>query len=109
MPVPTRQRTALQSDAHHSGRLRANDRGERLRRGGTLALPERLAAAIDHADRGLLQRHVESNVLFHHTPPCSSTVSLNTSDLGAAGGHSPAITPCQLVAFGPTRRAGRRN
>jgi len=76
MPGPTRQRAALQPDARHPGRPRANDRRECLWRGDTPPLPERFTAAVNHADRGLLQRHVESNVLFHHTPPsCSNRQS----------------------------------
>src|SRR3954470_19939775 len=60
VPVPGRQRTALQTDAHRLGRPRAEGRGDRLRGGGAFAFPDHLAAAIEDTDRALLLRDVQS-------------------------------------------------
>src|SRR3954465_13574744 len=69
VPVPGRQGTALQTDAHRLGRPRADGRSDRLRGGGALAFPDHLAAAIDDTDRGLLLRDVQSYILFHASSP----------------------------------------
>ena len=59
MPVPDRQGTALQTDAHRLGRPCADSRGNRLRAGGAFSFPDHLAAAVDNTDRGLLLRDVQ--------------------------------------------------
>src|SRR4051794_485138 len=69
VPVPSRQGTALQTDAHRLRRPRADGRGDRLRGGGALAFPDHLAAAVDNADRGLLLRDVQPDILFHTSSP----------------------------------------
>ena len=69
VPVPGRQGTALQTDAHRLGRPRADGRSDCLRGGGALAFPDHLAAAIDDTDRGLLLRDVQSDILFHASSP----------------------------------------
>src|SRR6188472_4241867 len=69
VPVPGRQGTALQTDAHRLGRPRAQGRSDRLRGGGALAFPDYLAVAVDDADRGLLLRDVQSDILFHASSP----------------------------------------
>ena len=81
VPVPGRQRTALQADAGDLGRPGANSPGDRLRCGRALALPECLAACVDDTDRGLLQRHVQSNILFHVFLPRLPHFGLITADL----------------------------
>src|ERR687894_48885 len=94
VPVPGRQGTALQTDAHRLGRPRADGRCDRLWGGGALAFPDHLAAAIDDTDRGLLLRDVQPDILFHACSP--QWVRWHQTPI-AAGGHRPAITPCQLV------------
>src|SRR3954447_4387877 len=69
VPVPSRQGTALQTDAHRLRRPRADSRGDRLRGGGALAFPDHLTAAVDDADRGLLLRDVQPDILFHASSP----------------------------------------
>src|SRR3954447_7433294 len=46
VPVPSRQGTTLQPDAHRLGRPGVDSRGNRLRGGGALAFPDHLAATI---------------------------------------------------------------
>ena len=96
MPVPQRQRAALQADPGRQRRPRADGRDEHLGGRRTLALPERLAVVIDHADRGLLERHVQADILPHGRSSCRSppACSKQTYDCRSA---LTAIIPCQLA------------
>jgi hypothetical protein len=64
---------------------------------GALALPVRLATPVDHADRGLLQRNLQSYILRHvRVPPFAQRRPARSRPRLQLEGTPPAITPCQL-------------
>src|SRR3954465_1718438 len=71
---PNRQRTAFQTDPPSLRRLASQRGGDRLRRRSALALPERATALVNDANRGLILRYVQSNILFHGCPPWGSSI-----------------------------------
>ncbi len=81
MPEPGRRRTGLQPDAQRAPGPCLDERGNRRRLRDHRAFRHDLATAIDHADRGFLERHVHSDIEFHS---CSPDHSLR-SDRAYAG------------------------
>ena len=74
MPEPGRGRSRLEADTYRLWRIGLNNPCNRLRFRDHCAFKKHLAAAIDHANRGLLERHIHSNIAFHS---CSPDLSLH--------------------------------
>src|SRR5262249_15820680 len=68
-PQPCGRRSCLESDPYRSRCLRSHECSDRLRHGIDYSLWHDCSNLVDHTDRGLPQRHVQSNIVHHCCSP----------------------------------------
>lgn len=65
VPQPGRERSGLQADSYGIRCAATDDLGDRARISAHLSAPDLATGFIDHADRGILLRHIQTNELRH--------------------------------------------
>ena len=89
MPKPSRSRAGLKANALRVCRLCLDKRGNRDGFRDYRAFTQNLAIVIDHADRRLFERHIQTNINFHN---CSPALSLHPDR------HMPVVTTLRRAA-----------
>ena len=69
VPEPARHGAGLEADALGCGRALAEELGQGAGIGGSLALEHRPPILVEHADRGLFLRDVQTDILLHGGSP----------------------------------------
>src|SRR5208282_6833144 len=68
-PKPRRRRSRLKAYPNYVWSIRSHERSNRLRIGIDYTLSHHRSRRVHHADRRLLQRHVQSNIALHRSSP----------------------------------------